>query len=110
MPVVFTLVALLALIGFWWLSMWILLAGRLKWRELLPAAVVTAMCWIGMEFVFRLTFSSSVIADDHKYGPIGVVFAFMSYLIAIGVVLIIGAVFSAFRRDRKVLSAAKSPS
>jgi membrane protein len=33
-----------------------------------------------------------VISDDDKYGPIGIVFALLSWLIAIGVVIILGAV------------------
>ena len=33
-----------------------------------------------------------VISDDNKYGPIGIIFALLSYLIAIGVVVILGAV------------------
>ena len=45
-----------------------------------------------MEVVFSIIFSNMVISDDNKYGPIGVVFALMSWLIAIGVVIILGAV------------------
>jgi uncharacterized BrkB/YihY/UPF0761 family membrane protein len=33
-----------------------------------------------------------VISNEKKYGPIGVIFALLSYLIAIGVVVILGAV------------------
>jgi hypothetical protein len=42
----------------------------------------------GMEAVFSVIFSGMVMSDDKKYGPIGVVFALMSWLIAIGVVII----------------------
>jgi membrane protein len=86
---------------FWWFTMWLLLAGRVRWRTLLPAAIATAICWIGMEVVFALTFSSDIISNDKKYGPIGVVFALMSFLIAIGVVIIIGAVFGVVWQERK---------
>ena len=44
-----------------------------------------------MEAVFSLFFSAMVISDDNKYGPIGIIFALLSYLIAIGVVVILGA-------------------
>ncbi|MFY9928387.1 MAG: hypothetical protein WAK82_10320, partial [Streptosporangiaceae bacterium] len=37
-------------------------------------------------------FSAMVISDEHTYGPIGTIFALLSYLIAIGVVVILGAV------------------
>ena len=86
-------VYLVVLTGFWWFTIWFLLAGRIRWHTLLPAALATAVCWVGMEFAFSLFFSDAVISDYNKYGPIGVVFALMSWLIAIGVVLIIGAAF-----------------
>ena len=91
-PVLLTVLGLVALTAFWWFTMWFLLAGRISWRDLFPSAVATAIFWIGMEIVFSFTFSSTVISYDKKYGPIGVVFALMSWLIAIGVVIILGAV------------------
>ena len=80
------------LTAFWWLTLWLLLSGRVAWRKLLPSAIATALFWIGMEVVFSYIFSSTIITDYNKYGPIGVVFALMSWLIAIGVVIILGAV------------------
>jgi uncharacterized BrkB/YihY/UPF0761 family membrane protein len=78
--------------GFWWLTMRILLAGRISWRKLFPAACATGVLYVAMEAVFSLFFSAMVISDDNKYGPIGIIFALLSYLIAIGVVVILGAV------------------
>ena len=97
------LVAILALIGltlYWWLTMWFLLSARISWRALFPSAVTTAIFWVGMEVVFSIIFSGTVISDDKKYGPIGVVFALMSWLIAIGVVIILGAVVGLVWRER----------
>jgi membrane protein len=101
-PVVLAVIGLAALTGFWWFSLWLLLAGRIPWRELLPSAIATSVCWLGMEIVFSFTFSSEIITDDKKYGPIGVVFALMSWLIAIGVVIILGAVFGLVWRERRL--------
>ncbi len=91
-PVLLAILALAALTAFWWFTMWFLLAARISWRDLFPAAFATAIFWLGMEVVFSIIFSSTVISDNNKYGPIGVVFALMSWLIAIGVVIILGAV------------------
>jgi membrane protein len=76
------------------------LAGRVHWRALMPSAIATAVFWVGMELVFRATFSNTVIANDKKYGAIGVVFALMSWLIAIGVVIILGAIVGVVWRER----------
>jgi hypothetical protein len=41
-----------------------------------------------------------VISDDNKYGPIGIIFALLSYLIAIGVVVILGVVAGLVWQER----------
>ena len=91
-PVLLGVVGLVVFTGFWWFTMWFLLAGRISWRDLFPSAVATGLFWLGMEAVFSVIFSGMVTSYDKKYGPIGVVFALMSWLIAIGVVIILGAV------------------
>jgi membrane protein len=98
------LVALGALIGgtaFWWFSMWLLLGGRLGWLHLFPSALATGICFLGMEIVFRLTLSSTIVSDYRKYGSIGVVFAIMSLLIAIGVVIMLGALLGLVWHERE---------
>jgi membrane protein len=99
-PVLFGAAALVSFTGFWWLTMWILLAGRVSWRKLFPAACATGVFWLGMEVAFSLFFSNMVIADYEEYGPIGMIFALMAFLIAIGVVIILGAVVGLVWQER----------
>lgn len=110
-PVVFAIVGLVTFTCFWWLTLWLLLAGRVPWRRLLPSAVATGVFYLGMDAVFAVTFSGMITSNYHKYGPIGIVFDLMSYLIAIGVVVILGAVTGLvwqermqLRRERKKLA------
>ena len=105
-PVLLGALGFVAVTAFWWFTMWLLLGGRISWRELLPAAIATGIFWIGMEIVFSLSFSGTVISDYKKYGEIGVVFALMSWLIAIGVVIILGAVAGVVWRERSLSSSA----
>jgi hypothetical protein len=91
-PALLAAVGLAWATGFWWLTMRILLAGRISWRALFPAACATGVLYVAMEVFFSLFFSAMVISDDTRYGPIGIIFALLSYLIAIGVVVILGAV------------------
>jgi membrane protein len=86
--------------GFWWLTMRILLARRVSWRALLPAACATGVLYVAMQAVFAVFFSVMVISNDTKYGPIGIIFALLSYLIAIGVVVILGAAVGLVWQDR----------
>jgi membrane protein len=92
--------ALPAATAFWWFSMWLLLAGKLGWRELFPAALATGICWLGMVIFFRLTLSSTIASNYRKYGSAGVVFAIMTLLIAIGVVITLGALLGVAWRER----------
>jgi membrane protein len=97
------LVGVASLVGstaFWWFSMWLLLAGRLTWRQLFPSALATGICWLGMEIVFLLIMSNMITSNYLKYGPIGLVFALMAFLIAIGVVIILGAIVGVAWRER----------
>ncbi|MDI2124991.1 YhjD/YihY/BrkB family envelope integrity protein [Yinghuangia seranimata] len=99
-PVLFWIVSLVLVTAFWWCGMWLLLAGGLGWRRLLPCAVATGACWTGMQAVFSVIFSGMITEYDRKYGSIGVVFAFMSFFIAIGVVLILGAALGLVWQER----------
>jgi membrane protein len=99
-PIVFAVVGLVVFTSFWWFTMWLLLAGRIPWRRLLPCAVATGVFWLGMDGVFAVIFSGMVTSDHQEYGPIGTVFALMSYLIAIGVVVILGAVTGLVWQER----------
>jgi len=86
--------------AFWWFSMWLLLAGKLSWRELFPAAVATGLCWLGMVIVIRLILPSVIASNYRKYGSAGVVFAIVTLLVAIGVVITLGAVLGVAWRER----------
>ena len=99
-PVLWWLVNIPAFIGFWWFTMWFLLAGRVSWRKLYPCAVTTGAFWLGMLAVFYAIFSGMVISYDQKYGPIGVVFGLMSFFIAVGAVIILGAAVGLMWQDR----------
>jgi membrane protein len=91
-PALLAVAGLIWCTGFWWLTMRILLGGRISWRAVFPAACATGVLYVAMEAVFSLFFSGMVISDEKRYGPIGIIFALLSYLIAIGVVVILGAV------------------
>jgi len=65
-----------------------------------PRDTLRAVIWLGMYAVFSVIFSGMVISYDQKYGPIGIVFGLMSYFIAIGVVITLGAAVGQMWQDR----------
>jgi membrane protein len=85
---------------FWW-TMHFLLAGRVPWRRLLPSAIATGVFFTGLGVFSKFYFSATIISDSKTYGTIGAVFGIMTWLIAIGAVLILGAVAGVAWDDRR---------
>lgn len=103
-PVLLVLAGLIWATGFWLLTMRILLARRISWRKLFPPACATGVLYVGMEVFFSIFFSGIVISDEKKFGPIGIIFALLTYLIAIGVVVILGAAMGLVWQERGPVS------
>ncbi|MFJ4617554.1 YhjD/YihY/BrkB family envelope integrity protein [Streptomyces sp. NPDC088812] len=91
-PVLQALVGFATATCFWWGSMYVLLTGTVRPRTLLPSAVVTALCWTGLGVFSARYFSGLIVENSQRYGPIGVVMVILSWVIAVGVVIHLGAV------------------
>jgi len=85
---------------FWW-TMHFLLASRVRWRTLLPPALITGVLYGGLGLFSRFYFSDTIISDSKTYGTIGAIFGIMTWFIAIGAVIILGAVAGAVWEDRR---------
>jgi membrane protein len=94
-PVAQGLVTYAGTAAFFWWTMHFLLAGRVPLRRLIRAAMVTALFWIGLELFSSAYFSATIISDSRLYGTIGVVFTLLTWFIAIGAVIVLGAVAGA---------------
>jgi membrane protein len=90
-PVAQGLVTYAGTAAFFWWTMHFLLAGRVPGRRLIHAALLTALLWIGLELFSAVYFSESIISDSRLYGSIGVVFSLLTWFIAIGAVIVLGA-------------------
>jgi membrane protein len=101
-PVFLGVLSFLIVTGFFWWTMHFLLARRIPWRELLPSAVATSVCWLGLGVFSSIFFSSAIVSNNKEYGPVGVFFILMSWLIAVGVVIVLGAVVGGVWRERGI--------
>jgi membrane protein len=105
LPGGFALIEVLTLAVFapfmWW-TMHFLLAGRVPWARLLPSAVATGLFAAGLGVFSALYFSATIISDDHIYGPIGAVFSLVTWMIAIGAVIILGSVAGELWYERSI--------
>jgi len=86
--IVYTLVMVPLLCLWSWWSVHLLLGGRISWQALIPTAIITGCC-LGAFRGFTLVYLSRQITSNFdKYGPIGVVFALLSWMIWFAVVLL----------------------
>ena len=73
----------------------------MPWRTLLPSAIITGAFFGGLGVFSKFYFSETIISDSKTYGTIGEIFGIMTWFIAIGAVIILGAVAGVVRQDRK---------
>ena len=97
-----TVIAIAILFGVWFFTSWIMLAGRRPVRALYPPAIATTLLCVGLKVVSDHVFSRLVVQNKARYGQIGVTFALLSWLFAIGVVIVLGVVFGEFWGDRVI--------
>ncbi|MGW4565451.1 ribonuclease BN [Streptomyces sp. NPDC004561] len=86
------LIGFLWAVAFWWVSMYVLLAGAVPWPALFLPALVTSVCWTGLGAFSAHYFSAAIVANQQKYGPIGVVMVILSWLVGVGVIIHLGAI------------------
>ncbi|MBT2367343.1 YihY/virulence factor BrkB family protein [Streptomyces sp. ISL-10] len=87
-----TIADLLGTIVFFWVSQRLLLGGRVRWRALLPGALVTAVSMLGLRVFSQLVFSPLIASNTVTYGPFGTVLVLQSWLVGVGVVVYGGAI------------------
>jgi membrane protein len=79
----------------WWPVHWLLLGGRVGWRALLPGAVVSGVGQTLVMAVSGVYVQEQIAEQSARFGLLGVAFVLMFWLIALGVLLVLGAVLSA---------------
>jgi len=79
------------LVLFFGWTMHFLLAGCESWSSLWRPAVATSALWMGLGVFASFYFSSTIVSDSRLYGTIGVVFSLLTWFIAVGAVIALGA-------------------
>lgn len=89
------LVRLAVAVLLWWPVQRLLLGGRVSWRQLLPGAVVLGVGQVVVLAVSGIYLQWAIENQAGRYGLIGVAFVLVSWLIGLGLLLVLGAVLSA---------------
>jgi membrane protein len=87
----FAVVALFAVIGIWWVTPWIMLAGQVRFRVLGPGAVLTGVSMGVYAATASLWMPRTVTENQHQFGFFGVTLALVTWLTGAGIIIVIGA-------------------
>ncbi|MFF1302189.1 YhjD/YihY/BrkB family envelope integrity protein [Streptomyces sp. NPDC058307] len=74
----------------WWWSQHLLLGGRIGWRNLLPGAVLAGTGTVALSWAAGLFVPAAMERSLREFGPLGPVFTFVSWLIAVFLVAVSG--------------------
>ncbi|PYC81326.1 ribonuclease BN [Streptomyces tateyamensis] len=66
----------------WWWTQHLLLGGRLAWAPLLPGALLAGVAMTGLGTAGQVYLPRAVARSIAQFGPLGVVFTLLSWLIA----------------------------
>jgi len=84
---------------FWW-SQRFLLCGRIRWRALVPGAVLTAVGLLGLRVFSQFVFSPLIASNAVTYGEFGTVLVLQSWLVGVGFVVYGGALVGRLVHER----------
>jgi membrane protein len=76
----------------WWWTSRLLLGARVPWRNLLPGAALTAALILILTSLSGLFMPAFTRSNLEQFGPLGIVFAIGSWLVAFGGVLVVATV------------------
>lgn len=95
-------------VGSWW-TQHFLLGGRVAWRPLLAGAVAMTVGLIALRAFAAVYLSTAISTNYARYGPLGIVFMLLTWLIAISTVMLGGPVVGAalYEHRRLRLAAAE---
>ncbi|WP_418960980.1 YhjD/YihY/BrkB family envelope integrity protein [Streptomyces tritici] len=91
-----------AFLFFWW-SQRFLLCGRIRWRALMPGAVLTALGLLGLRVFSQFVFSPLIASNAVTYGQFGTVLVLQSWLVGVGFVVYGSALVGRLFHERRVM-------
>src|SRR4051812_8839261 len=87
--------------GWSWWTQHFLLRGAVAWRALLPGAVAMTVGLLALRAFAAVWLSTAIHYNFARYGPLGIVFMLLTWLIALSVVMLGGPVLGAALHERR---------
>ena len=89
----------------WW-TQHFLLRGTVGWRLLLPGALAMTAGLLALRVVAAAYLSRGITSNFQQYGPLGIVFMLLTWLVAVSLIMLGGPVLGAALHERRVQAAA----
>jgi len=93
--------------GWSWWTQHFLLRGAVGWRPLLPGAVAMTIGLVGLRVFAAVWLSQGIDYNYVRYGPLGIVFMLLTWLIALSIVMLGGPVLGAALHERRLQETAR---
>jgi membrane protein len=77
-----------ATVGGWWVTAYVMLRGQVRWRLLLPSAVLTSVGSWAYGTAAALWMPRSVIVNEEQYGYFGVFMTIVSWLVGLAFIVV----------------------
>jgi membrane protein len=91
-------------LGWAWWTQHFLLRRAVAWRLLLPGAIAMTIGLLALRGAAGMFASAMIIDNYEQYGPLGIVFMLLSWLVAFSVVMLGGPVLGAALHEHRVLA------
>ena len=89
----------------WW-TQHFLLRGAVGWRLLVPGAIAMTVGLVALRAFAAVWLSTAISHNYQRYGPLGIVFMLLTWLIALSTVMLGGPVLGAALHERRMQEAA----
>ncbi|WP_353943496.1 YhjD/YihY/BrkB family envelope integrity protein [Streptomyces sp. HUAS MG91] len=94
----------------WWWTQHLLLGGRVPWLPLLPGALLTGVGVVSLSWASRLYMPRTLDRSLAEFGPFGLVFSLLSWLIVLFTVVCVGiSAGCVIARERPVARRLRTP-
>ena len=88
---VFIVLTAAATTAWWWFSAWYLLLGHVRWRVLLPTAVISTVATLGYALSAAVWMPYTVTKNSNQFGFFGIALALVTWFSGASLCLIVGA-------------------
>jgi membrane protein len=75
----------------WWFTAWFMLQGQLRWRVLIPTALITALAMSGYAISATIWMPAVVTRNESQFGFFGVALALVTWFSGAAICVLVGA-------------------